>query len=155
MKSLVIMGVSGSGKTTVGKLLAQKTGGRFLDGDDFHPPENVAKMSSGIPLTDEDRQGWLETLASIIHEADDLTIIACSALKASYREILKEAEFIFLHGSPELLADRINQRSGHYMPPGLLQSQLETLEVPTNVLALNVVESPQTLVEQIMAHFNL
>ena len=155
MKSLVIMGVSGSGKTTVGKLLAQKTGGNFLDGDDFHPPENVAKMSSGIPLTDEDRQGWLETLASIIHEADDLTIIACSALKASYREILKEAEFIFLYGSPELLADRINQRSGHYMPPGLLQSQLETLESPTNVLALNVVESPQTLVEQIMAHFNL
>ena len=155
MKSLVIMGVSGSGKTTVGKLLAQKTGGRFLDGDDFHPPKNVAKMSSGIPLTDEDRQGWLETLASIIHEADDLTIIACSALKASYRAILKEAVFIFLHGSPELLADRINQRSGHYMPPGLLQSQLETLEVPTNVLALNVVESPQTLVEQIMARFNL
>ena len=155
MKSLVIMGVSGSGKTTVGKLLAQKIGRRFLDGDDFHPPENVAKMSSGIPLTDEDRQGWLETLASIIHEADDLTIIACSALKASYREILKEAEFIFLYGSPELLADRINQRSGHYMPPGLLQSQLETLEAPTNVLALNVAESPQTLVEQIMAHFNL
>ena len=139
----------------MGKLLAQKTGGRFLDGDDFHPPKNVAKMSSGIPLTDEDRQGWLETLASIIHEADDLTIIACSALKASYRAILKEAVFIFLHGSPELLADRINQRSGHYMPPGLLQSQLETLEVPTNVLALNVVESPQTLVEQIMARFNL
>ena len=155
MKSLVIMGVSGSGKTTVGKLLAQKTGGIFLDGDDFHPPENVAKMSSGIPLSDEDRQGWLETLASIIHEADDLTIIACSALKASYREILKEGEFIFLHGSPELLADRIKQRSGHYMPPGLLQSQFETLEVPTNVLALNVVESPQTLVEQIVAHFNL
>jgi carbohydrate kinase (thermoresistant glucokinase family) len=155
MKSLVIMGVSGSGKTTVGKLLAQKTGGRFLDGDDFHPPENVAKMSSGIPLTDEDRLGWLETLASIIHEADNLTIIACSALKASYREILKEAEFIFLYGSPELLAERINQRSGHYMPPRLLQSQLETLEVPTNVLALNVVESPQTLVEQIMARFNL
>tara|TARA_B100001059_G_scaffold164637_1_gene164212 strand:+ start:1946 stop:2413 length:468 start_codon:yes stop_codon:yes gene_type:complete len=155
MKSLVIMGVSGSGKTTVGKLLAQKIGRRFLDGDDFHPPENVAKMSSGIPLTDEDRLGWLETLASIIHEADNLTIIACSALKASYREILKEAEFIFLYGSPELLAERINQRSGHYMPPRLLQSQLETLEVPTNVLALNVVESPQTLVEQIMAHFNL
>ncbi|MDB4703578.1 gluconokinase [Akkermansiaceae bacterium] len=155
MKSLVIMGVSGSGKTTVGKLLAQKIGRRFLDGDDFHPPENVAKMSSGIPLTDEDRLGWLETLASIIHEADNITIIACSALKASYREILKEAEFIFLYGSPELLAERINQRSGHYMPPGLLQSQLETLEVPTNVLALNVVESPQTLVEQIMARFNL
>ena len=139
----------------MGKLLAQKTGGRFLDGDDFHPPENVAKMSSGIPLTDEDRQGWLETLASIIHEADDLTIIACSALKASYRVILKEAEFIFLYGSPELLADRINQRSGHYMPPGLLQSQLETLEIPPDALALNVVESPNTLVDRIITHFNL
>ena len=155
MKSLVIMGVSGSGKTTVGKLLAQKTGSRFLDGDDFHPPENVAKMSSGIPLTDDDRQGWLETLATIIHEADDLTIIACSALKASYREILQEAVFIFLHGSPELLADRIKQRSGHYMPPGLLQSQLETLEIPTDALALNVVESPNTLVDRIITHFNL
>lgn len=155
MKSLVIMGVSGSGKTTVGKLLAQKTGSRFLDGDDFHPPENVAKMSSGIPLTDDDRQGWLETLATIIHEADDLTIIACSALKASYREILKESVFIFLHGSPELLADRIKQRSGHYMPPGLLQSQLETLEIPTDALALNVVESPNTLVDRIITHFNL
>ncbi len=155
MKSLVIMGVSGSGKTTVGKLLAQKTGGRFLDGDDFHPPENVAKMSSGIPLTDDDRQGWLETLATIIHEADDLTIIACSALKASYREILKEAVFIFLHGSHELLADRIKQRSGHYMPPGLLQSQLETLEIPTDALALNVIESPNTLVDRIITHFNL
>jgi carbohydrate kinase (thermoresistant glucokinase family) len=155
MKSLVIMGVSGSGKTTVGKLLAQKTGRRFLDGDDFHPPENVAKMSSGIALTDDDRQGWLETLATIIHEADDLNIIACSALKASYRAILKEAAFIFLHGSPELLADRIKQRSGHYMPPGLLQSQLETLEIPTDALALNVVESPNTLVDRIITHFNL
>ena len=155
MKSLVIMGVSGSGKTTVGKLLAQKTGSRFLDGDDFHPPENVAKMSSGIPLTDDDRQGWLETLATIIHEADDLTIIACSALKASYRAILKAAVFIFLHGSHELLADRIKQRSGHYMPPGLLQSQLETLEIPTDALALNVIESPNTLVDRIITHFNL
>ena len=155
MKSLVIMGVSGSGKTTVGKLLAQKTGSRFLDGDDFHPPENIAKMSSGIPLSDEDRQGWLETLATIIHEADDLTIISCSALKASYRTILKEAEFIFLHGSHELLGDRIKQRSGHYMPPGLLQSQLETLEIPTDALALNVVESPNTLVDRIITHFNL
>ncbi|MEN8785778.1 MAG: gluconokinase [Akkermansiaceae bacterium] len=155
MKSLVIMGVSGSGKTTVGKLLAQKTEFKFLDGDDFHPPENVAKMSSGTPLTDDDRQGWLETLASVIHDADELTIIACSALKASYREILKEAEFIFLYGSPKLLADRINQRSGHYMPPGLLQSQLETLEVPKNAFALNVVESPQTLVEQIIDRFDL
>ena len=155
MKALVIMGVSGSGKTTVGKLLAGKTGGKFLDGDDFHPPENVAKMSSGIPLTDDDRQGWLETLAALIRDADEFTIIACSALKASYREILKGAEFVFLSGSPELLAERINKRSGHYMPPGLLQSQLETLEAPSNALTLDVIDSPETLVAQIMSEFDL
>jgi len=155
MKALVIMGVSGSGKTTVGQLLAQKTGGEFLDGDDFHPPENVAKMSSGIPLTDDDRQGWLETLATLIREAEELTIIACSALKASYREILKGAEFVFLNGSPDLLAERINQRSGHYMPPGLLQSQLETLEIPLNALTLDVNESPERLVDRIVTHLNL
>jgi carbohydrate kinase (thermoresistant glucokinase family) len=155
MKALVIMGVCGSGKTTVGQLLAEKTGGKFLDGDDFHPPENVAKMSSGIPLTDDDRQGWLETLAAIIRDADDFTIIACSALKASYREILKGAEFVFLSGSPELLTERINQRSGHYMPPGLLQSQLETLEAPSNALDLDVIDSPETLVAQIMSEFDL
>ena len=155
MKALVIMGVSGSGKTTVGELLAQKTGGQFLDGDDFHPPENVAKMSSGTPLNDDDRQGWLETLASIIREAEEFTIIACSALKASYREILKGAEFVFLNGSPELLNERIGQRTDHYMPPGLLQSQIETLEVPANALALDVIESPEMLVAQIISEFDL
>lgn len=155
MKALVIMGVSGSGKTTVGELLAAETGGKFLDGDDFHPPENVAKMSAGIPLTDQDRQGWLETLAGIISDASELTIIACSALKASYRDLLRGAEFVYLHGSPEILSERINQRTGHYMPPGLLQSQLETLEPPQNSLTLEIQNSPAQLVHQIRRHFDL
>lgn len=155
MKALVIMGVSGSGKTTVGQLLAQQTGSQFLDGDDFHPPENVAKMTAGIPLTDDDRQGWLKTLGSIISDAEELTIIACSALKSSYREILKGAEFVFLTGTSKLLEERINQRSGHYMPPGLLQSQIETLEAPSNALTLDVVESPENLVDEIKRHFDL
>ena len=155
MKALVIMGVSGSGKTTIGQLLAEKTGGKFLDGDDFHPPENVTKMSSGIPLTDGDRQGWLETLATIICDAEEFTIIACSALKETYREVLKGAQFVFLSGSPELLMERMNQRSGHYMPPGLLQSQLETLEAPSNALTLDVIDSPEILVTQIMSEFDL
>lgn len=153
MKALILMGVSGSGKSTVGKLLASEIGANFHDGDDFHPPENVAKMSSGIPLTDHDRQGWLETLAALIHETDQLIIIACSALKASYREILTEAEFVFLHGSPGLLAERINQRTDHYMPPTLLQSQLETLEIPTKTLTLDIKKSPPQLVAEIRNHF--
>lgn len=155
MKALVIMGVSGSGKTTVGQLLASQTGGTFLDGDDFHPPENVAKMSAGTPLTDADRQGWLETLAGIIRNADQLTIIACSALKASYRDILSGAEFVFLNGSPELLSERITQRTDHYMPPGLLQSQLDTLEIPSGALTLDISKSPEELTKEIKQHFSL
>lgn len=155
MKPLVLMGVSGSGKTTVGQLLASEVGARFYDGDDFHSPENVRKMSSGIPLTDEDRQGWLESLGALIREAETPTIIACSALKKSYRRMLKGADFVFLTGSPGLLNERINQREGHYMPPGLLQSQLETLEPPTDALTLDVSLLPEELVRRIRDHFNL
>jgi carbohydrate kinase (thermoresistant glucokinase family) len=155
MKALILMGVSGSGKTTVGQLLASETGGIFLDGDDFHPPENVARMSAGIPLTDKDRQGWLVKLASLIHEADGLTIIACSALKESYREILSEAEFIFLTGSEELLAKRLADRKDHYMPPGLLKSQLKTLEVPSDIFTLDIQKSPPELVAEIRRHFQI
>lgn len=155
MKALVIMGVSGSGKTTIGELLASETGGTFLDGDDFHPPENVAKMSAGTPLTDADRQGWLEKLASIIREADTFTIIACSALKASYREILKDADFAFLNGSPEVLTQRLNERKNHYMPPSLLQSQLDTLEIPTDALTLDISKSSADIVLKIRYHLSI
>lgn len=155
MKALVIMGVSGSGKTTVGRLLASQTGADFHDGDDYHPPENVRKMVSGKPLADEDRQEWLATLAALIGEADSLTIIACSALKASYREILAGADFVFLQGPASLLAERIGQRSDHYMPPDLLQSQLDTLEPPEDALTLDIRHSPEELVRQIRDYFEL
>lgn len=149
------MGVSGSGKTTVGELLAAQTGWPFHDGDDFHPPENVRKMSTGIPLTDKDREGWLQSLANLIQDSDSPLIIACSALKASYRSLLNGACFVFLDGSPDLLAERLGQRSGHYMPASLLSSQLNTLERPEGALTLDIRESPDDLVTQIRRQFGI
>ncbi|MGC6465368.1 MAG: gluconokinase [Akkermansiaceae bacterium] len=150
-KAIVVMGVCGSGKSTVGTLLAERINGVFLDGDDFHPPENVAKMRAGTPLDDDDRKGWLEALAREIREAKEPTVIACSALKESYRDILSGAEFIFLNGSEELLAERLAARQNHYMPPGLLRSQLETLEAPADALVLDIRKSPGKLVDEIIA----
>lgn len=150
-KAIVVMGVCGSGKSTVGTLLAVRINGVFLDGDDFHPPENVAKMRAGTPLDDDDRKGWLEALAREIREAKEPTVIACSALKESYRDILSGAEFIFLNGSEELLAERLAARQNHYMPPGLLRSQLETLEAPADALVLDIRKSPGKLVDEIIA----
>ena len=152
---IVLMGVSGSGKSTLGLLLADKTSGTFFDGDDFHPPENVAKMASGNPLDDQDREAWLASLAKLIEDAQGLTFIACSALKRKYREILSRAEFVFLSGSPELLAERLAARTDHYMPPGLLQSQLEALEAPEGALTLDVSKTPEVLANHVIRHFGL
>lgn len=131
------MGVTGSGKTTVGKVLAEALGCRFLEGDDFHPPANVAKMSAGVPLDDADRAPWLEAIRAEISRnlADGATIVvACSALRQCYRDILaagdKRVFFAHLAGSPELVATRLAGRSGHFMPPALLSSQYATLEPP-------------------------
>ena len=128
---IVVMGVSGCGKSTVGRLLAEKLDAKFIDGDDLHPAENKAKMAAGIPLNDDDRWPWLDKVANEL-SASDAIVIACSALKRSYRErIISGATgtiFIHLEGTPELLAERMSGRSGHFMPTSLLESQLKTLE---------------------------
>ncbi|MBX2853443.1 MAG: gluconokinase [Rhodobacteraceae bacterium] len=135
---LIMMGVSGSGKTTVGRLLAQQLDGRFIDGDDLHPPENVAKMSAGNALTDMDRWPWLETIAqTLVAEAavHGRVVGACSALRRRYREHLltsagEDIRFIHLAGSQQLISDRMAERAGHFMPATLLASQFATLEPP-------------------------
>jgi gluconokinase len=129
---VVIMGVSGCGKSTVGKLLAQALGGVFLDGDELHPEASITKMASGTPLTDEDREPWLRDIGVRLASAEGTVVIACSALKRSYRDLIRSAArdivFVHLHGSRELLAQRMAARPGHFMPGSLLDSQLATLE---------------------------
>ena len=135
--ALVVMGVSGSGKSTVADRLAARLGWRFEDGDSFHPASNVAKMSAGQPLTDEDRGPWLQAIADEIDRlsaADERAVIACSALKRAYREVLvhgrDDVRIVFLDGTQDLIAARLAARKGHFMPPGLLASQFKTLERP-------------------------
>jgi carbohydrate kinase (thermoresistant glucokinase family) len=131
------MGVSGAGKSTVGEALAARLGWRYEDGDAFHPESNVAKMRAGHPLTDEDRWPWLRAIADEIDrvcQADGHVIIACSALRRAYRDVLlhgrNDVRLVFLDGSEPLIGDRLSQRKGHFMPPGLLASQFATLEPP-------------------------
>jgi carbohydrate kinase (thermoresistant glucokinase family) len=132
---IVVMGVSGSGKSTVAAALAARTGGVYLDADDFHPPANVAKMSAGVPLTDDDRMPWLRLVAAATAEAEQrggTAVVACSALRRSYRDVLRagggDVFFVQLDGPPELLAARIGARADHFMPASLLSSQLALLE---------------------------
>lgn len=152
---IYIMGVSGSGKTTVGELLAKKTGIPFFDADDFHSQSNKEKMKSGHPLTDEDRKDWLQNLHTLAVEQMQLhgAIIACSALKQSYRNTLgngiKDILWVFLTGSYQLIYKRIKNRTGHYMPASLLQSQFESLEIPKDAFTINVDKEPTAIVELI------
>jgi gluconokinase len=134
---LIVMGVSGSGKSTIAARLAERLGWRFEDGDSFHPPANVAKMSAGHPLTDQDRLPWLQAIADEIDHianADSHAVIACSALKRSYRDILvhgrDDVRLVYLRGDRALIAQRMAARKDHFMPPGLLDSQFATLEAP-------------------------
>lgn len=136
-KIVVLMGVSGCGKSTIGEILARDFDGVYFDGDDFHPPENVEKMRQGIPLTDEDRVGWKERLCDLIRRrkyARNRTYIACSALRRAFRDGLREAYsklgFLFLEGDFETINERISAREGHYMPASLLKSQFDALEEP-------------------------
>lgn len=154
---IIVMGVSGSGKTTVGELLAQHLGLPFYDGDDFHPAANVAKMAAGHPLTDEDRAGWLATLAADLKPWEDAggAVLACSALKESYRQTLQAGAslpltWVFLDTDPAVLRQRLEARQGHYMKASMLESQLETLEKPTYGLHLTDDVPVETLVAQIV-----
>ena len=158
---IVVMGVSGCGKSTVGQALAQALGRRYVEGDELHPPRNVALMASGTPLTDADRQGWLAAVAQTISPAStgpEGVVVSCSALKRSYRNQLRAAApaavFVHLHGTPAQLEQRLQQRKGHYMPASLLKSQLDTLEPPgpdERALALDIAHSPARLVADVVA----
>ena len=149
MIRLVVMGVSGSGKTSVGSAIATALALPFLEGDTLHPPANVQKMASGVPLTDEDRWPWLDKIGAELAEADEGVVVSCSALKESYRDRLRQEAggplgFIFLDGSLEVLREHMSKRTGHFMPLSMLDSQLATLEPPTGeplVLRQNVEHS--------------
>jgi gluconokinase len=135
--ALIVMGVAGSGKSTIGEALAARLHWTFEDGDRFHPASNVAKMSAGHPLTDDDRWPWLQAIADEIDRvvaADGHVVVACSALKRAYRDLLvhgrDDIRIVYLDGSRDLIAGRLKARKGHFMPPGLLDSQFATLQVP-------------------------
>jgi gluconokinase len=160
----IIFGVSGAGKTTVGKLLAQQLGWRFIEADDFHPAANIEKMRSGHPLTDGDRWPWLERLRHQIERslaAGENAVLACSALKRAYRDRLRisdEVKFVFLCGDYALVEKQLRSRHGHFMDANLLQSQFDDLEEPPpdeNVLTIELGRTPEEIVDRIKANLNL
>ncbi|MEO2053197.1 MAG: gluconokinase [Allomuricauda sp.] len=157
---LVLMGVSGCGKTEVGQLLAKKLEYPFFDGDDFHPAANIEKMSSGTPLNDDDRKEWLIQLNQLSRKhRENGAVIACSALKNNYRGLLRAGmgncmAFVYLEGSFELIKSRLEQRKGHFMPIKLLQSQFETLEPPTKEITVSIDQTPSKIVAEILKHIN-
>ncbi len=159
--ALIVMGVSGSGKTTVARELAARLGWAFAEGDDLHPAANVAKMTAGVPLTDEDRWPWLDAIAAVIDEWRALGehgVLTCSALKRAYRDRLvggrRDVALIYLRGAPELLASRMTRRHGHFMPSTLLGSQLATLKKPgadEQPITVDVDATPEAIVDAVIA----
>ena len=157
----VVMGITGSGKSTVGARLAKALGVDFVEGDDYHPQENIRRMAAGIPLTDDDREAWLRALAARLREASEFgsgLVVTCSALKRSYRDLLRAAapdvQFVYLKGSRELVAERVKSRRGHFMPASLLDSQLAALEEPASderVWTCDIQHGPQQIVADIVA----
>lgn len=154
---IIVIGVAGCGKTTVGKSLATHLGWDFYDADDFHPPENIAKMTNGIPLNDADRSPWLASLRNLIFSnliENRPGVLACSALKESYRQQLiadsYDAKIVFLKGSYDLIWSRLSMRNDHYMKPQMLESQFEALEEPTNALTVDISKSINDIVQEIL-----
>jgi carbohydrate kinase (thermoresistant glucokinase family) len=157
---IVVMGIAGTGKSTVGKLLASRLSLPFVEGDDFHSGENIAKMSRGIPLTDEDRMPWLQALAVKLKRREgEGTVLACSALKEKYRTILQQGLlekpfWIYLEGSEETIRQRMKEREGHFMPGELLDSQQASLEVPSYAYLFSIEKSPERIVDEIVKVLN-
>lgn len=153
---LIIMGVSGCGKTTIGKMLSAKLNWKYFEGDEYHPAENIEKMKNGIPLDDSDRKPWLLKLRSIIQDALDQKInivLTCSSLKESYRKILRinnEVKFVYLKGSYSLIEKRMKERTDHFMKPGMLQSQFDALEEPTDAIIVDIDNSSENILSQIL-----
>ena len=157
---VIIFGVAGAGKTTIGELLAQELGWKFYDADDFHSAANIDKMQRGIPLADEDRQPWLETLRKVIEQSlaeNDNAVLACSALKQKYRDRLRVSEqvkFVFLRGSRDRIAEQLKRRRGHFVDPKLLDSQFADLEEPKSsehAVMVELGDDPPELVQKIKA----
>jgi gluconokinase len=150
---VLVMGVAGVGKTTIGEALARALGARFIDADDYHPPENVGKMKAGIPLSDEDRWPWLQRLNGILKDEQN-AVLACSALKDSYRrrlaEGLKDFKVVYLHASADLIRSRMATRTHRYMPATLLESQFAALEAPADAISVDVAATPEQCVAVIL-----
>lgn len=158
---ILLMGVTGAGKTTVGRELAGQLGWRFADADVYHSPANIAKMHAGIPLTDQDRAPWLQALHHAISawlESSENVVLACSALKQSYRDMLvisPEVKLVYLHAGRELVADRLAARAGHYMNHLLVPSQFETLQEPAEAFTVDASQDVQEIVRKIRTSFGL
>jgi gluconokinase len=159
--AIIVMGVSGSGKTTVGKLLADRLGWTFIESDEYHLPSDIEKMSSGIPLNDDDRWPWLERLRGLLHDHSQKhqsIVLACSALKQSYRELLtsglENVYFVFLKGDFDLIHQRMQERQ-HYMKADMLRSQFDVLEEPLDAVVVDIQFSPEMIVEEILAQLSI
>jgi gluconokinase len=161
MTIIILMGVSGAGKTTIGKLLAGTLGWSFYEGDEYHPETNIEKMKRGTPLTDEDREEWLAALEGLKKDLEKErrnAVITCSALRQIYRDRLlnsSEACLVYLKGSYDLILKRMEERRDHFMRPGLLKSQFETLEEPSGCFAVDVSQSPRAIVQEIIRALGL
>ncbi|MEK6423525.1 MAG: gluconokinase [Burkholderia gladioli] len=161
---LIAMGVSGAGKSRIGELLAERLGCTFTDGDAFHSAANKEKMHHGIPLTDDDRWPWLQSIRAAIEQkqrAGETAVFTCSSLKRSYRDVLRgkdaDVRFVYLHGTVEVLSERLKTRTGHFFDPSLLKSQLDTLEVPgeDEAVQVSIDQAPEQMVDEVLAKLKL